>query len=74
MPRDWVGVELSSSEALIYVLFQIFTCSSWTNKLITAKDHRSVQINIGHLDENGVYTNSFSTFALCGQVRARVRS
>ena len=46
-------------------------CSSWTNKLITAKDHRSVQINIGHLDENGLYTGSFSTFALCGQVRAR---
>ncbi|PRW60607.1 40S ribosomal S21-2 [Chlorella sorokiniana] len=52
---------------------------SWTNKLITAKDHGSVQINIGHLDEinighldeSGVYTNSFSTFALCGQVRVK---
>jgi hypothetical protein len=32
-----------------------------------------VQLNIGHLDESGVYTNSFSTFALCGQVRAKVR-
>ena len=54
--------------------FSVFlVCSSWTNKLITAKDHRSVQINIGHLDESGVYTNSFSTFALCGQVRSRVR-
>lgn len=46
-------------------------CSSWTNKLITAKDHRSVQLNIGHIDENGLYTGSFSTFALCGQVRAK---
>ena len=46
--------------------------SSWTNKLITAKDHASVQVNIGHLDENGVYTGSFSTFALCGQVRSKV--
>ncbi|KAG7667032.1 hypothetical protein Ndes2526B_g04480 [Nannochloris sp. 'desiccata'] len=44
---------------------------SWTNKLITAKDHRSVQINVGHLDESGLYTGSFSTFALCGQVRQK---
>ena len=46
--------------------------SSWTNKLITAKDHRSVQINVGHLDESGVFTGSFSTFAMCGQVRQKV--
>ena len=47
-------------------------CSSWTNKLITAKDHGSVQLNVGHLDEAGVYTNSFTTFALCGQLRIKV--
>lgn len=28
-----------------------------------------MQINIGHLDENGVYNRSFTTFALSGQVR-----
>lgn len=33
-----------------------------------------MQVNIGHLDENGVYTGSFSTFAMCGQVRQKVRS
>lgn len=48
-------------------------CSAWTNKLITAKDHASVQINIGHLNEDGVYTNQFTTFALAGKVRAQVR-
>lgn len=48
-------------------------CSSWTNKLITAKNHASVQINIGHLDEQGVYTGSFSTFALHGEIRSKVR-
>ncbi|KAK9821674.1 hypothetical protein WJX74_007396 [Apatococcus lobatus] len=42
---------------------------SWTNKLITAKDHASVQLNIGHLNESGVYTNQYSTFALAGSVR-----
>ncbi|GLC45155.1 40S ribosomal protein S21 [Pleodorina starrii] len=43
---------------------------AWTNKLITAKDHASVQINIGHLDANGVYNNQFTTFAVAGNVRA----
>ncbi|KAG9139664.1 hypothetical protein Leryth_020097 [Lithospermum erythrorhizon] len=45
-------------------------CSA-TNRLITSKDHASVQINIGHLDERGVYTGGFSTFALCGYIRAQ---
>ncbi|KAH1032071.1 hypothetical protein J1N35_044245 [Gossypium stocksii] len=47
-------------------------CSA-TNRLITSKDHASVQINVGHLDELGRYTGTFSTFALCGFVRAQVR-
>lgn len=47
-------------------------CSSATNRLITAKDHASVQINIGHLDESGVYTGQFTTFALSGFIRAQV--
>lgn len=48
-------------------------CSSWTNKLIASKDHGAVQINIGHLNEEGVYiTGQFSTFALVGAVRAQV--
>jgi len=42
---------------------------AWTNKLITAKDHASVQINIGHLDANGVYNSQYTTFALTGRVR-----
>ncbi|XP_043694686.1 40S ribosomal protein S21-like [Telopea speciosissima] len=45
-------------------------CSA-TNRLITSKDHASVQINIGHVDENGLYTGHFTTFALCGFVRAQ---
>lgn len=32
-----------------------------------------MQLNIGHLDESGVYNGSFSTFALCGQLRNKVR-
>ncbi|KAI6684923.1 hypothetical protein NL676_030836 [Syzygium grande] len=45
-------------------------CSA-TNRLITSKDHASVQINIGHLGPDGVYTNQFTTFALCGFIRAQ---
>lgn len=45
--------------------------SSSTNRLITSKDVASVQLNVGHLDENGVYTGQFTTFALCGFVRAQ---
>ncbi|KAA8545174.1 hypothetical protein F0562_019937 [Nyssa sinensis] len=45
-------------------------CSA-TNRLITSKDHASVQLNIGHLDEAGRYTGQFSTFALSGFVRAQ---
>ena len=49
-------------------------CSAYTNKLITAKDHAAVQINIGHLNENGQYVDgNFTTFALAGNVRAMVR-
>ncbi|KAK6117899.1 hypothetical protein DH2020_048356 [Rehmannia glutinosa] len=48
-------------------------CSSATNRLITSKDHASGQINVGHLDERGVYSGGFSTFALCGFIRAQSR-
>ncbi|KAK6803622.1 hypothetical protein RDI58_001406 [Solanum bulbocastanum] len=45
--------------------------SSATNRLITSKDHASVQLNVGHLDDRGIYTGSFTTFALCGFIRAQ---
>lgn len=61
---QWVCAQLCPSSQ--------FRHSSWTNKLITAKDFGSVQINIGHLDEHGVYTNSYTTYALSGPVRFRV--
>jgi len=47
--------------------------SAWSNKLIEAKDHGSVQINVGHLDADGKYINgSYSTFAIRGAIRAMV--
>ena len=43
--------------------------SSATNRLITAKDHASVQINVGEVDEKGHFTNNFTRYDLCGFVR-----
>mmetsp|Transcript_18283 Transcript_18283/g.51608 ORF Transcript_18283/g.51608 Transcript_18283/m.51608 type:complete len:89 (-) Transcript_18283:50-316(-) len=42
---------------------------SYTNALITPKDHASVQINVGHVDENGLYTGQYTSYALCGKIR-----
>ena len=43
--------------------------SSATNRLIEAKDKASVQINIGHVNADGVYTGEYTTMALCGFIR-----
>jgi small subunit ribosomal protein S21e len=83
IPRKWYLVFLPFVVQLVFVFTNLFcfwalnkywVCeySSATNRLITSKDHASVQINIGHLDENGVYNGHFSTFALCGFVSAQV--
>ncbi|KAI8847372.1 40S ribosomal protein S21 [Chytridium lagenaria] len=44
-------------------------CSA-TGRLITAKDHASVQINVGEVNANGVYTGQTKTYALSGFVRS----
>ncbi|CAN6676910.1 unnamed protein product [Malus baccata var. baccata] len=63
---------MQNEEGIITELYIPRKCSA-TNRLITSKDHASVQINVGHLDEHGIYTGQLSTFALCGYVRAQVR-
>lgn len=47
---------------------------SWTNQVIAAKDHASVQISIGCLDENGVFNGKTNTIALAGYVRVKGES
>eukprot|EP00008_Paramoeba_atlantica_P013081 CAMPEP_0201474776 /NCGR_PEP_ID=MMETSP0151_2-20130828/219_1 /ASSEMBLY_ACC=CAM_ASM_000257 /TAXON_ID=200890 /ORGANISM="Paramoeba atlantica, Strain 621/1 / CCAP 1560/9" /LENGTH=88 /DNA_ID=CAMNT_0047854677 /DNA_START=61 /DNA_END=327 /DNA_ORIENTATION=- len=42
---------------------------SFTNALITPKDHASVQINIGHVDENGIYNGENTAYTLSGKTR-----
>ncbi|PVU97085.1 hypothetical protein BB560_005768 [Smittium megazygosporum] len=48
-------------------------CSA-TNKLISAKDHAAVQINIAEVDQNGVMTGAVKTYALSGFVRSLAES
>ena len=40
------------------------------DRLITSKDHASVQISIADVDADGRALSTSTTFALCGQVRA----
>merc|ERR1711966_416590 len=40
-----------------------------TNRLLTSKDHASVQINVGHVDQFGIYTGDYTVYALSGAVR-----
>ncbi|ESQ45096.1 hypothetical protein EUTSA_v10011086mg [Eutrema salsugineum] len=61
---------MQNEEGQITELYIPRKCSA-TNRLITSKDHASVQLNIGHLGPDGVYTGQFTTFALCGFVRAQ---
>ena len=80
-PQEVVSLRVLSSSVSMFHAFQcrslvdirfLFGYSSATNRLITSKDHASVQINIGHLDDTGVYNGQLSTYALCGFVRAQV--
>ncbi|OMJ23640.1 40S ribosomal protein S21 [Smittium culicis] len=48
-------------------------CSA-TNRLIAAKDHASVQINIAEVDSNGVMTGQTHKYALSGFVRKLAES
>mmetsp|Transcript_1192 Transcript_1192/g.1591 ORF Transcript_1192/g.1591 Transcript_1192/m.1591 type:complete len:83 (+) Transcript_1192:80-328(+) len=45
---------------------------SWTNRLIEAQDHTSIQINVGKIDEaTGVYTGDYDVYAIAGFVRRK---
>ncbi|KAK1678005.1 hypothetical protein QYE76_038853 [Lolium multiflorum] len=61
---------MENEEGKMVDLYVPRKCSA-TNRIITAKDHASVQINIGHVDENGLYDGRFTTFALSGFVRGQ---
>ena len=57
-----------NSEGINVDLYIPRKCSA-TNRLIEAKDKASIQVNIGHVNPDGVYTGEFTTMALCGFIR-----
>ena len=43
---------------------------SWTNRLIRAKDHGSVQINVANVDPvTGLFTGESTAYAMAGYIR-----
>ena len=48
-------------------------CSA-TTRLIPAKEHGSVQFNVGQIDENGAYTGEFFALAIAGFIRTHGES
>ena len=47
--------------------------SSASNRIINARDHASIQINVAEVDPvRGVMTGSYKTYALCGSIRQMV--
>mmetsp|Transcript_22507 Transcript_22507/g.38133 ORF Transcript_22507/g.38133 Transcript_22507/m.38133 type:complete len:88 (+) Transcript_22507:78-341(+) len=47
---------------------------AYTNRLIHAKDHASIQVNIALVDEAGLYTGETQTYALAGFLRGKAES
>ena len=64
MENEGAGVSISNVD-----LYVPRKCS-WTNRLLTAKDHASVQINVANVDPmTGLATGDSSAFCTCGYIR-----
>ncbi|CAD7946354.1 unnamed protein product [Amoebophrya sp. A120] len=61
---------MENEEGLRVDLYIPRKCSA-TNRLIAAKEHSSIQMNVGQVDTEGKYTNEFFTFHLAGFIRQR---
>merc|ERR1711948_60195 len=61
---------IMQNEAGEYVDMYIPRKCSASNRIIAAKDHASIQINIADVDETtGRMTSTYKTYAICGQIR-----
>jgi len=61
---------MENDQGLLVDLYVPRKCAA-TNRLITSKDHASVQVVIADVDENGRALPTSTSFALCGQVRSQ---
>ncbi|KAI9488122.1 30S ribosomal protein S21e [Zychaea mexicana] len=64
---------MENSEGKLVDLYIPRKCSA-TNGLIAAKDHASVQINVGDVNAEGRLTGTYSTYAFSGFVRREAES
>merc|ERR1712179_389849 len=65
---------MQNEEGKIVDLYLPRKCSA-TNRLIPAKEHASVQLNVGMVDDNGRHTpGDYYTFAIAGFIRRRGES
>lgn len=64
---------MQNDEGRIVDLYLPRKCSA-TNRLIPAKEHGAVQLNVAQVDEQGTYSGEFYTFALAGFIRQRGES
>ncbi|KXN82063.1 Alpha-ketoglutarate-dependent dioxygenase alkB [Leucoagaricus sp. SymC.cos] len=67
------NAKMENDQGILVDLYVPRKCAA-TNRLITSKDHASVQINIADVDANGRALPTSTTFALCGQVRSQGES
>jgi hypothetical protein len=57
---------------LTHISYALFF-SSASNRIIHAKDHASIQINVADVDEKtGMALPTFKTYAICGSIRRMV--
>ncbi|KAI6036358.1 ribosomal protein S21e [Pisolithus microcarpus] len=64
---------MENDQGILVDLYVPRKCAA-TSRLITAKDHASVQINIADVDAEGRALSTYTAFALCGQVRSQGES
>lgn len=58
------------NEAGEYVDMYVPRKCSASNRILAAKDHASIQINLADVDEStGRMTGTFKTYAICGAIR-----
>jgi len=55
---------------VLFLIYLNFRKCSASNRILSAKDHASIQINLAEVDEStGRMTGAFKTYAICGAIR-----
>jgi small subunit ribosomal protein S21e len=71
IPRKWQVLTLS--KYLVQLKLTFHNRSSASNRIIHAKDHAAIQINIAEVNEvTGVMSGTYKTYAICGSIRVQV--